>query len=303
MKKFTWLSLALLTSAAILIGCQKQIAESSSDPASRDKLNVQMKTAGATCESGGCIEVGEESGATATIANYNPAKNITVNISNDDDEVIFRFSSTDDIHYINIDGTVVYCSSDHGGNPINQATFEYRKSIGVFNTDWTGCEERTYAISIYRNNCTGNGAGNAVNFNASHKLVPVCTCDEELLTYETQDNLNIVFSYNDDEKLTNAKVEFTFPQVLNLPLNGDGKYVAPDGKIYSVNNPTNQTVFTWYGDLPCRTDDAITFAFSHTADCSAPPTNDGQAIIWTDFKVNEESKKGSNSNIVAVCPN
>lgn len=110
-------------------------------------------------------------------------------------------------------------------------------------------------------------------------------CDEAQFSYETEDNQHIIFTYNHGEEASSVTLVFTFPQVLNSDLNEFGQYVAADGKIYEVNNPTNQTVFTWTGYVSCKSAEAETFEFIFTADCSAPPANDGQANIWTDAKI------------------
>ncbi|MDP3359864.1 MAG: hypothetical protein Q8S41_11005 [Lutibacter sp.] len=116
-------------------------------------------------------------------------------------------------------------------------------------------------------------------------VAPCVSCDIANFTYETSDNQNIVFTYNHDEEVSNITIEFTFPQVMISELNNDGKYVAADGKLYSVNNPTNQTVFTWTGEVSCKSSEAKTFEFSFAPDCNAGNANDGQANIWTDAKI------------------
>lgn len=110
-------------------------------------------------------------------------------------------------------------------------------------------------------------------------------CDEASFSYETEDNQHIIFTYNHGEEVSTVTLAFTFPQVINSQLNEDGKYVAADGKIYEVNNPTSQTVFTWTGYVSCKTSEAETFEFMFSPDCSAPPANDGKANIWTDAKI------------------
>ena len=166
-----------------------------------------------------------------------------------------------------------------------------------FTADWAACD--VVLITARIEDCDD---GIKVTKAGTYALVGECvTCDDESFSYTTDNNLDITFTYNAGEEtgaLTDAVVEFTFPQVIGLTLNEDGLYEAPDGKLYSVNNPTNQTVFTWTGDIGCTTEEAVTFVFSHTPDCSAPPANDGQAMIWTDTKVNGVSVKGTNLNIV-----
>ena len=121
---------------------------------------------------------------------------------------------------------------------------------------------------------------------SSNLIVEACPeCDEAAFDYETENKQDIAFTYNHGEEVESLTLAFTFPQVLDLPLNDNGDYVAPDEKIYSVNNPTNQTVFSWTGDVSCKSTEAETFVFAMTADCSAPPANDGQALIWTDAKI------------------
>jgi len=130
-------------------------------------------------------------------------------------------------------------------------------------------------------------------------------CDDESFNVEaTNDNLDLLFTYDAETTLFDAEVKFTFSQVLNHELNGDGKYEAPDGKEYAVNNPTNQTVFTWVGDIGCTDEEAETFSFSHEPDCGKGNAKDGEAVIWTDMKVNEISVKPTDvSNIkYTLCP-
>lgn len=172
----------------------------------------------------------------------------------------------------------------------------------VFDATWASCDVVLFTAKI--EDCAGLLK---VSKESSYDLVGECIlCDDESFTYTTTNNLDITFTYNAGEEtgaLSNAVVEFTFPQVQNLSLNEDGLYVAPDGKLYTVNNPSNQTVFTWTGDIGCTTEEAVTFVFNHSPDCSAPPAEDGQAIIWTDTKVNGLSVKGTNANIVYTgCP-
>jgi len=248
-----------------------------------------------------CIEIGEESGATSTTGNYTLKKNAAVYISNTATHVVFRFSSTEDIMQVHIDGGEIFCG---GGTAMTTASFSYLIPIGNFEESWEGCDLKSFTVLVNRNNCDGNGNGNEVTLDASHILVPVCVCDDESFSVvATNDNLDLLFTYDGEIALSDAIVEFTFPQVMNLELNGDGKYEAPDGKLYSVNNPTNQTVFTWVGDIACINEEAETFEFSHTQDCSAGNANDGEAVIWTDMKVNGVSVKNGMPPIkYLLCP-
>lgn len=166
-----------------------------------------------------------------------------------------------------------------------------------FTADWAACD--VVLLTARLEDCDGLIK---VTKAGTYALVGECvTCDDESFSYTTEDNLDITFTYNAGEEtgaLTDAVVEFTFPQVLNVTLNEDGLYEAPDGKLYSVNNPTHQTVFSWTGDIGCTTEEAVSFVFNQAPDCGAQPANDGQAVIWTDAKVNGISVKGTNANIV-----
>ena len=53
-----------------------------------------------------------------------------------------------------------------------------------------------------------------------------------------------------------------------------------------VNNEKNQTVLTWTGDLTAC--EKVTFDLTFNPDCEQ---NGNHANLWTDFKVNEVSKK------------
>ena len=170
-------------------------------------------------------------------------------------------------------------------------------------------EAGTYVYRTKHNRTGSPCSGGNCSFTGNNFccfVIEAIGCDDESFSYVTTDNLNIVFSYNagpETGDLTDAVVVFTFPQIMDLELTDDDEYIAPDGKVYTVNNPTNQTVFTWIGDISCDADEAVTFAFSFEPDCSASHANDGKAVIWTDTKVNGESVKGSNANIIYEgCP-
>ncbi|WP_163714392.1 hypothetical protein [Mangrovibacterium lignilyticum] len=110
-----------------------------------------------------------------------------------------------------------------------------------------------------------------------------CGC-EESFAYETEDNLSVVFAYTSDVDLENAEVKITCPHI--FPTDG---FIAEDGKVYEVNNTGNHTVLTWTGDIAACQE--ITFDLTFIPDCSKKNNGNGAVTIWTDFKVNEASKK------------
>jgi len=247
-----------------------------------------------------CIEVGEESGATSTTGNYQRDGSVTVDISNTATHVIFRYGSDQNIKQVKVNDDQIYCG---GREKMDTESFSYSIPIADLLDSWVGCETVKFIVLVNRTNCSGGGPGNEVSFEASHILVPTCCDDESFSVVATNDNLDLLFTYDGEVALSDAMVEFTFPQIMNLELNEDGKYLAPDGKLYTVNNPTNQTVFTWIGDIACIDEEAETFEFSHIQDCSAGNANDGEAVIWTDMKVNGVSVKNGTSPVkYLLCP-
>lgn len=196
---------------------------------------------------------------------------------------------------------------DNGGLAFTTHTFEF--PLGTFETDWNKCDLESFALRVAGISGTpvflqGTDGQEVVNYtqgqsslqktcfnvptSVGYALHEICSgCDSESFSYNaTNNNLSVIFKYDAATVLTNAVVEFTFPQILAMTLDSNGKYVAPDEKIYTVNNATNQTVFTWTGNIGCTDATATTFQFNFSPDCGAQPANDGEAVIWTDTKVN-----------------
>lgn len=151
---------------------------------------------------------------------------------------------------------------------------------------WQACDVVNFSI-------LQEAMGNPIDFNESYSLVGVCSSDcEESFGYVENEDGSYTFTYMSNEELENAEIKFTCPHIISFePL---------DGKTYSVNPGNSQgspTVLTWTGDVEACTE--ITFTMSFEADCDQ--TSSGKANIFTDFKVNGESKKGDNENIVFAC--
>ncbi|WP_297336475.1 hypothetical protein [Algoriphagus sp.] len=233
---------------------------------------------------------------------------VTANESNTMEEIqlSYPFSSSLNGPNQNCNYVVDYnISFDNNGVPFTTHTFEF--PLGTFEEDWNKCDLESFALRVAgisgqpvflqgpddTVNGTYQQGQNTETFSCeevptpvSYALHEICSeCDEALFSYQTEDNQNITFSYNHGEEVESLTIAFTFPQVLDLELNENGEYVAPDGKVYGVNNPTNQTVFTWTGAVSCKATESETFEFSMIADCSAPQSNDGKANIWTDAKI------------------
>ena len=152
--------------------------------------------------------------------------------------------------------------------------------------NWRSCEN--ISLSILQ-----EGLAQPLTFNANYSLVGMCSNScEESFSYKSNDDQSYTFEYIPSEDITGAEIKFTCPHISDFD--------ALDSKVYSVN-PGNgngsPTVLTWNGDLTaCQ---KITFDLLLIADCDQ--TNSGFANIFTDFKVNEESKKGDLENIKLTC--
>jgi hypothetical protein len=102
------------------------------------------------------------------------------------------------------------------------------------------------------------------------------------------------FGYISPEAVTDAVVEFTFPQI---------KYFLPhmnnanQQRIYTVNNIDNQTVITCTTNLIKGMNPM--FCFLVKVDCGKGKS--GFATIWSEMKVNGISVKGTIKNKVFEC--
>lgn len=152
---------------------------------------------------------------------------------------------------------------------------------------WQACDVVNFSV-------LQEGLSNPINFNESYSLIGVCSssCDESF-DYEANEDGSYTFTYVSSEDLENAEVKFTCPHIVD--------FEALDGKEYEVNPGNSKgspTVLTWNGNIEACTE--LTFTLSFEADCDQ--TSSGKANLFTDFKVNGESKKGDNENIVYQCP-
>jgi hypothetical protein len=168
---------------------------------------------------------------------------------------------------------------------------------------WKACDD--FDLDIILSIDSGN---KTLTFNTSYVLLALCgddddddddddECDEEDFFYEKvnedPDDYTYLFTYIPCENLSNAVVKFTSPHIKS--------FVSMDDKVITTVNQGakskrgNPTVLVWTGDIPKG---GITFEINFTPDCTQ--TNSDKANVWTDFKVNEVSKKFQWSNIVAA---
>lgn len=124
--------------------------------------------------------------------------------------------------------------------------------------------------------------------------VVVENCDdcEESFSYETDDNLSVVFTYVSDVDISDAEIKLTCPHITDFQVT----------QVVGINNVNNPTVLTFKGDIIACT--PVTIEITFTPDCIYNENSEkwNTPNIWTDFKVNEVSKKNVGTpNIVYSC--
>lgn len=148
----------------------------------------------------------------------------------------------------------------------------------AFDAVWAACGVVTVVAEIL------DGDDDVLATNTTqYGLIGACivSCEESFSYVQNQDG-SYTFTYRSEVDLDDAEVKFTSPHVTEI--------TSEDGKIYTVNPGNGKgspTVSTWVGDITACT--PITFTLSFTPDCDQ--NQGGFANIWTDFKVNEVSKK------------
>ncbi|WP_157359687.1 hypothetical protein [Algoriphagus mannitolivorans] len=160
-----------------------------------------------------------------------------------------------------------YTTSQLNGGPVSGSnTF-------TFDASWAACGVVTIAAEIL----DGDNAVVSGPISTNYSLIGECVvgCDESF-SYEVDGN-EVTFTYVPSADLDNAELVFTFPQSAldGNPLEGwsyDGQTMRKTMDLDAC------ATYTWTVSLSCK------------------PLNNAQNK-WTDFKVNDFSKKGSLSNI------
>lgn len=139
---------------------------------------------------------------------------------------------------------------------------------------WIFEEDRTYTFR-YK---IGSGG-----FTEKNLIVEDCRVCEESFSYTENGESEYTFFYTPDEDMEDALVEFTFAQSVEVSGLEDWK----------GNGQTEQTIM----DL----DKCVEYTWTVTLDknCSG---NSPNSNVWTDFKVNDVSKKNENTpNLTQSC--
>jgi hypothetical protein len=216
-------------------------------------------------------------------------------------------------YYQNVDGELVYSFDSYknnngkdpnltgysidGGEIINVSKSSTITVIIPLDEDWEPCDIITRTIQVFRN------SQHSLSFTTSYTLLAVCDdggdgvnedCEMEEFYYDQVAGFTYDFTYIPCEALTGATLKFTSPHIKDftstpslIPNKGKGK--------------GSPTVLSWTGNVPA---DGITFRITFDPDCAQ--NNAGFALLWTDFKVNEVSKKYLHSDNINIlnkdCP-
>lgn len=145
-------------------------------------------------------------------------------------------------------------------------TFEFDLPL-----DWEACQEVSF--SIYQ-----EGGSNPVSLSADYNLIGICEfgCEESFYYVENTDG-TYTFTYIPAEDMVDALVVFTFAQ----------------GVVVSGLED--------FGSSGVTMQDILNFDACQTYSWTVEMTGDCGRNLWTDFKVNGESKKGGLPNIVMDC--
>jgi hypothetical protein len=184
-----------------------------------------------------------------------------------------------------------------GGDMVSFAkTSNYTLTIPL-DEEWAPCDEVARSITIYRNNAQ------SLTFVTSYTLLAVCDdddgggdddCEVEEFYYELVSGFTYDFTYIPCEALTNANLKFTSPHIKGF--SSPAGLMANKGK-----GKGSPTVLSWTGNIPAE---GITVRITFDPDCGQ--NNAGFALLWTDFKVNEVSKKYLHSDNINIrnseCP-
>lgn len=217
-------------------------------------------------------------------------------------------------YYQNVDGEMVYSFDSYknnngkdpnlvgysiDGGPLVPVSKSSTITVTIpLEEEWAPCDEVNRSITVYRN------SQHSLTFSTSYILLAVCDdddgggggddCEVEEFFYDHVGGYTYDFTYIPCEALTGATLKWTSPHI---------KAWSTDATL--TTNPGKKrgtpTVLSWTGDVPAE---GITVQITFDPDCTQ--TNAGFALLWTDFKVNEVSKKylhSDNINILATnCP-
>ena len=154
-------------------------------------------------------------------------------------------------------------------------------STFVFDTTWAACDVVSFTAEIL--DCDGNVLN---TLDGSYDLVGQCAACEESFTYVDNDDSTYTFTYISDIDLDSAELVLTFPQAVTGDVEGLDGWTNHGQTFHTTLDITACTEYSWTVTLLPK--------------CSG---HSPQSNLWTDFKVNDVSKKNAETpNIVVECP-
>ncbi len=169
----------------------------------------------------------------------------------------------------------------------NPETEEIEEWYNIFNEQFAGGGPEFFSYTFeeagdYKIRYQIGGGG----FTEVPVSVENCGC-EESFTYVANEDDTFTFTYIPEEDMDNAVLTFTFPQAATME--------GLEGWTHNGNGNA-QTFKTGINLTACTT-----YAWTVSLDAECNPS--GKAILWTDFKVGEDSKKEDFEleNIVKYC--
>lgn len=257
----------LLIGVALVFSCQKE-------EATNEEQGLKLKN-GSVCEQ--CVVNWMDSKVTASgWTKYNkPAEMVPstfLDTYNDGDFIYYcvrRTSGTFD--EVRVNGTLLITQ-------LGMTTYSWKVPLAEV---WKSCDKITITVEL-RGVSGGIGRTNVQSFD--YYMREKCPGCEESFTYTNNGNNSYTFTYTPAEDVIDQTVVFTFPQA---------KMVLGLDESWETNGSTRQKSMSFTECEP------VSWTLTFTPDCSG---HSAQSNVWTDFKVNNMSKKGGLSNIVITCP-
>ena len=187
---------------------------------------------------------------------------------------------------------LIYSRSNGSNNPEVKVTVDGESQTKILNfgqemifdfpIEIVACKEIAWSFEE-----TDYDLSTALEYSDKYSLVGVCEdeCDESFAYVENIDG-SYTFTYVPAEDMNGAEIKLTCPQIDGYISNDDKEYNSNPGQINGTDN-----VLTWTGDIKaCK---PVTFKLTFTPHCTLKENAEkwNSPNIWTDFKVNGESKK------------
>lgn len=211
----------------------------------------------------------------STVVNWgnDNTKTVELDVYNTETDFVIEVTSTLKIGDVVVDGISKGIGTNEPGSDGKfHATYSYPLTEG-----WTSCQTITHLIQVA-------AIGPQAEFSVNYKLHGICVTCEESFSYVVNGNNSYTFTYIPSENNPQATLVFTFAQSVVV--------TGLDG--WSTNGATSQKTMDLAACQPYN------WTVSLTPDCSG--VGNKKSNGWTDFKVNDISKKGSLSNIEITCP-